>query len=70
MPDGCKIRIKEIEVGLMPVSHHYGSRNLERRAATVLAGELSLIGAITADEYDQAHALYGRKTRGSDGKPS
>ena len=32
-------------------------------AATVLAGELSLIGAITAGEYGQAHALYGRKTR-------
>ena len=32
-------------------------------AATVLAGELSLIGAITAGEYGQAHALYGRKAR-------
>jgi hydroxymethylglutaryl-CoA reductase (NADPH) len=37
-------------------------------AATVLAGELSLIGAITAGEYGQAHALYGRKTRGPGGK--
>jgi hydroxymethylglutaryl-CoA reductase (NADPH) len=36
-------------------------------AATVLAGELSLIGAITAGVYGQAHALYGRKTRGPDG---
>ena len=36
-------------------------------AATVLAGELSLIGAITAGEYGQAHALYGRKARGPDG---
>jgi hydroxymethylglutaryl-CoA reductase (NADPH) len=36
-------------------------------AATVLAGELSLIGAITTGEYGQAHALYGRKTRGPDG---
>jgi hydroxymethylglutaryl-CoA reductase (NADPH) len=35
-------------------------------AATVLAGELSLIGAITAGEYGQAHALFGRKTRGPD----
>jgi hydroxymethylglutaryl-CoA reductase (NADPH) len=36
-------------------------------AATVLAGELSLIGAITAGEYGQAHALYGRKARGPTG---
>jgi hydroxymethylglutaryl-CoA reductase (NADPH) len=36
-------------------------------AATVLAGELSLIGAITAGEYGQAHALYGRKARGAGG---
>jgi hydroxymethylglutaryl-CoA reductase (NADPH) len=35
-------------------------------AATVLVGELSLIGAITAGEYGQAHALYGRKPRGPD----
>jgi hydroxymethylglutaryl-CoA reductase (NADPH) len=32
-------------------------------AATVLAGELSLSGAITAGEYGQAHALYRRKQR-------
>jgi hydroxymethylglutaryl-CoA reductase (NADPH) len=36
-------------------------------AATVLAGELSLIGAITAGEYGQAHALYGRRARGAGG---
>jgi len=30
----------------------------------VLAGELSLMGAITAGEYGEAHALYGRKDIG------
>ena len=28
------------------------------------ASELSSYGAITAGEYGEAHALYGRKTRG------
>jgi hydroxymethylglutaryl-CoA reductase (NADPH) len=36
-------------------------------AATVLAGELSLIGAITSGEYGKSHALYGRKTQGPHG---
>ena len=31
-------------------------------AATVLAGELSLAGAVTAGQYGRAHAIHGRKT--------
>lgn len=43
-----------------------GSRKFaEICAATVLCGELSIVGAITAGDFSKAHALFGRKKRSS-----
>jgi len=38
----------------------HSSKFAEILAATVLAGEISLIGAMAADEFTDAHAKYGR----------
>jgi hydroxymethylglutaryl-CoA reductase (NADPH) len=35
-------------------------------AATVLAGEISIIGAMSAGDFGQAHARYGRQNKPSE----
>lgn len=62
---GTRLRTQHDCLKMMDCSGAGKAKKLaEIIAATVLAGEISIIGAMTADEFTKAHARYGR-TSGS-----
>ena len=61
--DAIKKRVPECLAMVGCVGEGTAPKFAEICCATVLAGEISIIGAMSAGDFGQAHAKYGRRTQ-------